>query len=581
MRLVFCVFMIVVLPGFVGAQGPSVVLIGPAANSLGNQAAGEIVVDFDVPVSVLSVNADNFHVFGRWSGPMNGSFSNENGQTRFRFSPSGSFFAGEMVIVTIDKEVHSLSPNIPMDDGYSFSFWIGSIPTGMELYINDTIPVRQKGEGHIQSYGAYAGDLNDDDYSDLTVVNEASNDVRVFLNDQTGDFNYLDTYGSPAFDKPSPIEGADFNQDGFIDLAVVSTNNNQVSIFYGDGTGVLTYDSSYTADTGIRGLGVLDLNGDGWDDIVTTNRIADNATILLNLGNGTFGPSEAFHAGVEEWALCVGDANEDGLMDVFIGAATSNELFVFLSNGSGALIPSDVVAVAGKHWMLMSGDVDLDGHVDVVGVDADNDLASVYFGDGAGHLTFGASYPCGAWPVAVDLGDLDGDGDLDLATSNYNSADYTVYENDGTGVYINPATYAALQAGSCAIFHDRDGDGDVDLTGIDELDDVILIFDDDSIWTTISVPELTDLFTDVSVYPNPASGPVTVSFDLEAAVNLRVIIVNALGQEVAQISDETYTAGQHKLHWDASQFEALGTYFLRMETENGALSIPCVVGHGN
>ena len=61
-------------------------------------------------------------------------------------------------------------------------------------------------------------------------------------------------------------------------------------------------------------------------------------------------------------------------------------------------------------------------------------------------------------------------------TSNFDSSDWTIYENGGDGSFANPRSLAAGSAGSCAILHDRDNDGDLDVTGIDETDDLILLF---------------------------------------------------------------------------------------------------------
>ena len=43
---------------------------------------------------------------------------------------------------------------------------------------------------------------------------------------------------------------------------------------------------------------------------------------------------------------------------------------------------------------------------------------------------------------------------------------------DGPRVFDLPA----FVTGSCTVLHDRDGDGDTDITGIDELGDVVILF---------------------------------------------------------------------------------------------------------
>jgi hypothetical protein len=126
--------------------------------------------------------------------------------------------------------------------------------------------------------------------------------------------------------------------------------------------------------------------------------------------------------------------------------------------------------------MLVAGDVNGDGHGDVLSANAGQSTFSVLLGDGDGRFALDDTYPVGQTPLAIDVGDLDGDGDLDVVTSNFHSADWTVYENLGDGTFGNSRTLSAGSAGSCATLHDRDGDGDLDITGIDELDDVVVLF---------------------------------------------------------------------------------------------------------
>lgn len=580
MRLFFSFLFLLGITFSAAAQAPPIVVaVSPTGNSIGNSASTQIFVDFAAPVSVLSVNSSTFQVFGRWSGPMSGSFSNQNNQTRFTFTPSEPFFAGEQVFVTLNTGITTptVPNNVPMDLGYSFSFWVGSIPTSMTLYINDTIEVRRPGEGYIQSYGAYAGDLNNDGYSDLAVVNESAPDIRTFENLTDGDYVLFNSFESDNFSKPSPNEGADFDQDGEIDLVVVNTTNDKVVIMRGDGALGFVEDSAYTADDNVRGVAVLDLNSDGWTDVVTTNRLGDNLSILLNNGDGTFGTATNIDIGSTEWSICSGDANEDGLMDIFVGCEASLDVHILLSDGAGNLTANDVISVPSNPWMMVAGDVNGDGHIDVTVAGADSAYAMVILGDGTGQFTSVTNYTCGGFPVAIDLGDLDGDGDLDMVTSNYVGNNFTLFENDGSGTFINPVNYGALQAGSCAIFHDRDDDGDVDMTGIDELDDVILIFDDDSVWTNISVAENDAFFASLNAYPNPTNASFTLEFELKTAANLRIFALNELGQEVSLNNAQNFTAGTHQILFDDADHWPSGIYFVRIVGDGISKSIPVTI----
>lgn len=122
-----------------------------------------------------------------------------------------------------------------------------------------------------------------------------------------------------------------------------------------------------------------------------------------------------------------------------------------------------------------------DGHGDVVAVNAQQKTMTVTLGDGLGGLASTASYSVAengeGFPLAVDVGDLDGDGDLDVVTADFTTRLFLIFENLGDGTMVRkPKQLIAPAAASCAVLHDRDNDGDLDITGIDEVDDKLLLF---------------------------------------------------------------------------------------------------------
>ncbi len=423
---------------------------------------------------------------------MPGTFQLENGNTRIRFTPDVPFSVGELITISVSKDVTS-SDGDPLTFGYAWQYWTASGPGSLDLVEIDRFSTRQEGEGWIQTYGAYAGDLNGDGWHDFSVPNERSDDVRVFLNDGTGNYDQdFDIYPVPPNSRPSTNQGADFDGDGLMDFVVGNSYSNTISVFIGDGLGAFFPSVTYPADESVRGLGVLDLDGDGDPDIVTTNRNGSNITILPNSGGGTFGtriPIEV--GGVKENACAIADINEDGILDAFVGTYESEEILVLLGDGHGGLIPTSSVSCEGAAWMVFAGDVNGDGHVDVVSANAYTDEAAVLFGDGEGNLSAPVLHPVIGFPLDINLGDLDGDGDLDLVTSSlgvphdhfgFNSVEedtgaWTIYENDGFGNFSNPRFLYSQDAASCCTLHDRDRDGDLDLTGIDESDDYIYVFE--------------------------------------------------------------------------------------------------------
>lgn len=550
------------------AAQPTILTTAPAAHALTAERAAPIEVTFDTALDPASVTAASVRVFGRWSGPATGTLTVED--ATLQFVPDTPFFAGEQVTVTLSTALTDAS-GTPLTRGFAWSFWTRAAPASLAITEVGQLSTRLPDEGSIISYGAYAGDLNDDGWSDLAIPNEAANDLRVFLNDG-GQYGSFDVYPLPDASVPSTNEGGDFNEDGLVDIAVGNIGNDRVSVMLGDGAGGFASAASYPAATSVRGLCVLDLDGDGHDDLVTANRAASNVTILRGLGDGTFEAPVAIETGTDgETACAAADANGDGITDVFVGALDSGEIALLLGDGEGGLSVAATVAATTAPWMLAAGDVNSDGAVDVVAAGSFFDNVSVTFGDGAGGLSTPALYSFGRFSIAIDLGDLDGDGDLDMLGSNFSSRNFHLYENLGDGTFADPTSFPVSGNGSCAVFHDRDNDGDLDVTGVDEGDDVLYFYENPGPSTDADAsPE--SAFA-VTLYPNPARDAATVRFTLPTPEVVTVRVFDALGREVMTLADERFGAGTYTLPIETRGLGS-GTYLVRVETESTAAVHP-------
>jgi hypothetical protein len=554
-----------------------IINVSPAPQSISAEPSTIIELQSNIRFDSSSFTDTTFMVWGRWSGVHKGILDFNSSGTIAYFNPDEDFFFGEWITVSLSRGIKDEMGN-NLSFGYAWNFWIITTEGSLDLTRTETIEVRQPGEGWIQTYGTYAGDLDQDGWSDFIVPNERSNDVRLFMNDGAGSYNKFTIFPIPGGARPSPNEGMDFNLDGLMDFAVGNSTNDKVTVFIGNGEGDFSSIQNYVADYGVRGLSVIDVNGDGFMDIVTANRNANNVSILINNGDGSFASPVNFDAnGNGETASATADVNGDGIMDLFIGAFNTDEVILFLGDGMGGFNFSSSANVGTSPWMITSGDVNGDGIPDVVSANATSANFSVVLSDSLGNLFSSTNYSTGLFPIAITLGDIDGDRDLEIVTSNFSGSDFTLYENDGTGIFINRRNLNANVAGSDAKLHDRDNDGDMDMTGIDEMEDLLILFTNEN---AVSVddnnmqPEGLVLHQN---YPNPFNPSTKIKFTIPETVtlsetnnliNVQLAVYDILGNEIATLINQELSPGEYEVDFNTGAIHSIalksGIYFYQL-----------------
>ena len=68
----------------------------------------------------------------------------------------------------------------------------------------------------------------------------------------------------------------------------------------------------------------------------------------------------------------------------------------------------------------------------------------------------------------------------------------------------------------------------------------------------------------LSVHPSPSRGPTRVAFDLTAADQVRIQVLDVQGRVRSTLADREFPAGRHELPWNAGVLPA-GLYFVRLE----------------
>jgi len=344
-------------------------------------------------------------------------------------------------------------------------------------------PQRTDGVG-VNPVGVAVGDFNGDGITDLAAANQGSNTISVLLGDGLG--NFTPAPGSPftVGSEPNFIAVADFNGDGFVDLAVTNFGGNTVSVLLGNGTGGFSpaSGSPFTVGRAPTGIAVGDFNGDGIADLAVTNQSDSTVSVLLGDGMGDFSaaPGMPPRTGLTPSGIVVADFNGDGIADL---AVTNNEnsdssVSVFLGNGDGTFQPAQIYFVGVSPYGIAVADFNGDGFADLAVVNEcgtdpsclSPGTVSVLLGTADGIFQNHATYTVGMMPAGIVIADFNGDGKADLAVTNENDGTVSVLLGDGMGNFSPapgpPDTVGANPIGIAAA--DFNGDGVPDLATANE-----------------------------------------------------------------------------------------------------------------
>lgn len=294
---------------------------------------------------------------------------------------------------------------------------------GMELYNYS------EGSGLARIYGTYdaypkgalqVGYFDNDEYLDGVVTNvfPSVNEIQVYHGD--GENSFTTSSGNIHTGSfPSNSCLGEFTGDGYLDY--VNVDKRKVRIFSGASNPKFSlYGSITPADTG-KAVNSADFNSDGYDDLA----VGTVDGIQIHLGNGAGGFSLGDFYDQEYGASEIDVTNEgsdfdnDGNYDLCIstpsvGGAYS-KMVVYLGSGDGTFDQTVIRTVKGQIFGNCVGDFNDDGELDIACVNGAREYAAVLFGDGDGTFTNELRFTISHRnPSKIDGLDIDLDGDLDL-----------------------------------------------------------------------------------------------------------------------------------------------------------------------
>ncbi len=302
------------------------------------------------------------------------------------------------------------------------------------------------------------------------------------------------------------VVNADFNADGFADLATANQDSDTVSVLINAGNGTFGASTSYAAGPNPDGLAVGNFDGINGLDLAVANNTGPNGsvTILLNNGNGTFLPGGSYSVGssVAAARVAVGDFNADAITDlVTVNRVGSNQTSVSMlrGNGNGTFNAPLTFPLGSIGWGadIAVGLVNGDNRPDVVAIGLGG--IGVLFGTGSGIGRLRVSSVQSHSPITrVVLHDINLDGNLDMILGGNSS--WTRLGNGSGG--FQPSVELVDAGTSGVAIGDFNGDGKPD-TAVTHFPDTLSVLLGNGDGTFQSPLEFS---------PGPDGGPITVGF---------------------------------------------------------------------
>jgi Flp pilus assembly secretin CpaC len=281
------------------------------------------------------------------------------------------------------------------------------------------------------------GDFNDDGFVDIAVTDAANNRVMILLGNGDGTFQPAVSY--PTGNKPVALVAQDFDGDGQPDLAIVNQTDGTLTILLGDKVnskqnGVFGAPPNQTSPPSVGmvptaiATGQFNITNNANADLVVTNIKDNTASVLLGNGDGTFAAQKILDTGKGPAGVTTADFNSDGHADLAVSNQADGTVSIFLGNGDGSfLTPTTLTTGAGPAGITAASFVGVPADLAVADETAPN--VDLLIGNGTGTFNAPISLATGNSPIAVAAADLVGNGSIDLVAVNNASNTVTVTLN--------------------------------------------------------------------------------------------------------------------------------------------------------
>lgn len=178
------------------------------------------------------------------------------------------------------------------------------------------------------------GDFDHDDQSDLVVANYGTDNIAIMLSIKMYNSANSLIYSTGHGSRPYALTIGHFNDDNRLDVAVINSGTNDVTIFHGLGNGSLLMIASYSTGVGSipHSIAVADFNNDNLLDLAIANMGANKILLLFGFKNGTFGHDVSYpmRYNSRPYSVAISDFDRDGWMDMAVANFEADYIEILL-----------------------------------------------------------------------------------------------------------------------------------------------------------------------------------------------------------------------------------------------------------
>lgn len=537
----------------------------PLKNALNIPASSNITIQFNENVNPSTLNSSNIRLYASQSGLHNSNITFNTANNTATINPITDFRVGEIIEVIVTQKIKSMT-NDSLEKPYVWRFNT-DVTLGATSYLLDTSISANSISGSIFFDSDNDGDI------DAAANSHDQASITIYKNNGTGGFTTWTTLtGGGLANTTYPMSCGDFNSDGIIDLAIPVRFSNIISVWFGTGTGNFTPAQQVGVNAEPQSVEIADYNGDGYLDIAVccNNSSTYYYDILINDKTGHFVKVQQVNVAGRPDNSTTGDIDGDGDIDILTSTAviSSSNCYILFNSGTGFFTVTQIT-LTNTSYTPTPGDLDGDGDLDLVVNGSTSSIVNgikVLINNGTGVFTSGQSF--GNQTLAYGpkyLRDINNDGYLDLVATIGGILE--IYTNNGAGTFTLYLTIANNGWPGYSI-----GIGDINGNG--NMDICTPGYTTASVFNIYTANPLVGIFNNeipvsyyIRNYPNPFNPVTNLEFGIEKKSNVIISIYDILGREIEVLVNEKLQPGRYQVEFDGSQYPS-GVYYYTIKTED-------------